>query len=112
MGTVFLAKELATERLVAMKVLRHNPTVHRRGFSRFRAEFQALARLQHPNIVQVFEVGVHGDEPFYTMEYCPGGSLADELRRRPPTTSESALLVEQLARQCMRRIRLGLCIVI
>ncbi len=97
MGTVLQAKERATDRLVAIKILRQDLRFNRRGLERFRAEVRALARLQHANIVQIFDVQVDSDEPFYSMEYCNGGSLSDELRRRRPTPHESALLIETLA---------------
>ena len=99
MGSVFLARQVAANRLVALKMLSHcvdddDDVV----LDRFRREVQALARLQHPNVVPVFEVGMHQGRPFYSMEYCSGGSLADYLNERLLTASEAAQLVETLAR--------------
>ena len=75
MGTVYLAREHAGERTVAMKILHSpaNPT----AFDRFLVEARVLARLDHPNIIKVIAVETNWREPFLTMEYADGGSLAD-----------------------------------
>src|SRR5581483_5811024 len=65
---------------------------------RFRLEAEAVARLQHPNIVQVYEIGECGGLPFFALEYVDGGSLAARLRGAPQPPSEAARLVETLAR--------------
>ena len=69
-----------------------------RGAQRFLAEAEAVAALQHPNIVQVFEFGQHDGLPYMALEYVNGGSLADRLRDGLPCPREAAWLVEQLAR--------------
>jgi serine/threonine protein kinase len=97
MGSVWLAEERATKQLVAIKILRHDSQCEPRGIHRFRNEVQALQKLEHPNIVQILDFDVHVDEPFYTMEYCPGGSLADALRTQRLTPEESAKLIKTLA---------------
>src|SRR5262249_22091797 len=61
-------------------------------------EAQAIARLSHPNIVQVFEVGEHDGLPFFALEFCPGGSLAARLQGTPLPPTEAIALVEVLAR--------------
>ena len=66
--------------------------------ARFRTEAEAIARLQHPGIVQVFEVGEHDGMPFFSLEFCAGGSLADKLDGTPLPPQEAARLVEELAR--------------
>jgi serine/threonine protein kinase len=63
-----------------------------------RAEAEALAHLQHPNIVQIFEVGVLDGRPFFSMEFMDGGSLADRVRGTPQVPAEAARWVEVLAR--------------
>src|SRR5204863_9580708 len=61
-------------------------------------EAVAVARLQHPNIVQVFEAGEHDGRPYVVLEYVPGGSLARLLTGRPVPPADAARLVEALAR--------------
>jgi len=67
------------------------------ALARFRAEAQAVARLQHPNIVQVFEVGEHQGLPFFSLEFCPGGSLEKKLAGVPVSPAKAARLVQTLA---------------
>ena len=68
------------------------------ALARFRTEAEAIARLQHPNIVQVFEVGEHDGRPFLAMEFCPGGGLDRKLKGAPLSPHEAAALMETLAR--------------
>jgi tetratricopeptide (TPR) repeat protein len=65
---------------------------------RFLAEAEAVARLSHPNIVQVFEAGQHDGLPFFTMELVAGGSLSAYLGGTPLPPADAAALVEPLAR--------------
>jgi serine/threonine protein kinase len=98
MGIVFKARHRALNRLVALKVIRHaafaGPT-HRK---RFQTEAQAVARLQHANVVQIFDVGEYQGLPYFALEYCPGGTLACKLGGQPLSSEEAAALVEALAR--------------
>src|SRR5262249_9140314 len=64
---------------------------------RFRREAEAVARLQHPGIVQIFEIGQHQGLPFLALEYCPGGSLSRKLDGMPLAPGEAARLTEALA---------------
>ncbi|HYT94092.1 MAG TPA: serine/threonine-protein kinase, partial [Gemmataceae bacterium] len=67
--------------------------------ARFQTEAEAVARLQHPNIVQIFEIGQHNGRPFFSLECCAGGSLANKLKGTPlAAAAEAAALVQQLAR--------------
>src|SRR5262249_35286035 len=65
---------------------------------RFRTEAEAVARLQHPNIVQIFEVGEHDGLPFFSLEFCVGGNLRTKLAGTPLPPAEAARLVATLAR--------------
>jgi serine/threonine-protein kinase len=81
MGSLFLALDPAIDRLVAIKVLRvDNPDIR----ERFQREARLAARLQHPNIVTVYDVGDHDGQPFIAMEYIPGETLGELIRRRAP----------------------------
>src|SRR5262249_41047306 len=64
---------------------------------RFRTEAEAVARLQHPHIVQVFEVGEHQGKPFCALEFVSGGTLEQKLREQPLPPREAAPLVETRA---------------
>src|SRR5207237_851317 len=66
--------------------------------ARFQTEAEAIARLQHPNIVQVYEIGEHEGKPFFALEFCGGGSLEKKLNGTPLPAREAAALVETLAR--------------
>jgi serine/threonine protein kinase len=97
MGVVYKARQVSLDRIVALKMILHAEHAGSAERQRFQAEAEAAARLQHPNIVQVFEVGTHDGLPFLTLEYCPGGSLAQRLDGVPWPIRESAHVVETLA---------------
>jgi serine/threonine-protein kinase len=104
MAVVYRARQLRPDRVVALKVLQTGlPADARR---RFRAESEALARLQHPEIVQVYEAGEHEGRPYFSLEFCGGGSLAGKLSRSPqPARPAAALLITladavQVAHRC------------
>src|SRR5262249_58983628 len=98
MGVVYEARQVRADRLVALKMSKAgaDPADDRRA--RFRTEAEAIARLAHPHIVQVHEVGEHGGLPFFSLEFCPGGSLDRKLNATPLPAAEAAALVETLAR--------------
>lgn len=91
MGDVFLAREYPTERLVAMKMLRSPSNAV--AAERFVSEVRALARLNHPHIVKVLATDFLRQQPFFTMEYLSGGTLADRLRQGPLDPREAARLI-------------------
>src|SRR5262245_6464089 len=96
MGVVYRARHLALKRTVALKMLAAGHT-HAAARARFRAEAEAVARLQHPNIVQIHEVGEAAGRPFFALEYVAGGSLAERLAGQPLPARDAARLVAALA---------------
>jgi hypothetical protein len=98
MGVVYQARQLSLNRVVALKMILAGGHADPAALARFKTEPEAIARLQHPNIVQVYEVGEHGGLPFFSMEHCSGGSLAKKLAGTPQPPREAARLVEVLAR--------------
>jgi tetratricopeptide (TPR) repeat protein len=98
MGVVYKARHLGLKRLVALKMVLAGPHAGADLLARFRTEAEAVARLQHPNIVQVYEVGESGGLPYLALEYVGGGSLASRLAGTPQPAAASAALVETLAR--------------
>jgi len=98
MGVVYRARQVKANRLVALKMILAGGHAGAAELARFRTEAEAIARLQHPNIVQVHEVGEHEGKPFFSLEFCGGGSLAQKLNGTPLPAREAAELVEALAR--------------
>jgi WD40 repeat protein len=98
MGIVYLARQPALDRLVAVKVLRSVTREDQQECNRFVREIQAAARLGHPHIVQLHEVGEVDGQPYCLLEYMEGGSLADRLHGALPSGGDAAAFVEPIAR--------------
>jgi serine/threonine-protein kinase len=97
MGVVYKALQPSLKRTVALKMLLQ-PGDDELALKRFHTEAEAVARLQHPNIIQIYEIGEHEGRPFLSLEYVEGGTLSQRLRRGLPMPREAAELAEQLAR--------------
>jgi serine/threonine-protein kinase len=97
MGVVYQARQTALKRPVALKVIASGPWAGPDELARFRAEAEAAARLQHPNIVQVYEVGEYEGRPFFSLEYVAGGTLAAHLAGKPLPARAAAELLRTLA---------------
>ncbi len=98
MAVVYRAWQESLCRIVALKMISARVDALPEARERFRIEAEAVARLQHPNIVQVYEVGEHAGRPYLVMEFAGGGSLARRLAGTPLPPYEAAALVEKLAR--------------
>src|SRR5437764_5514432 len=98
MGVVYLARQLDLNRLVALKMILSGEHAGAAERDRFRREAEAVAALQHPNNVQIFEVGEAHGRPYLAFEYVHGGSLASYLDGQPWPAKPAADLVEALAR--------------
>ena len=97
MSVVYKARQPGLGRVVALKWLKpRRPDGSEAG--RFVREAAAVARMHHPNIVQVYEVGEYGTRPFLALEYVPGGTLAEYLHAAPADPRDAAGIVEQVAR--------------
>jgi formylglycine-generating enzyme required for sulfatase activity len=98
MGVVYRARQLKASRLVALKMIRAFEHASPADRLRFQIETEAVARLQHPHIVQLYEVGEVRGQPFFSLEFCDGDTLTDQLKKQRPTPREAAELIETLAR--------------
>jgi len=98
MGVVYRARHRTLGRTVALKMVLAGRLASREDLERFRVEVQAAARLDHPNIVAVLEVGEHEGRRFYTMHFLDGGSLAERLGSFLDRPREAARLVQTVAR--------------
>jgi WD40 repeat protein/serine/threonine protein kinase len=104
MGVVYRARQRSVNRIVALKVIRSDQLEsltageRQEWFQRFRWEGQLAACLEHDNLVTIYEVGEESGEPFYSMRYVEGQSLADLLRQGPLANDRAALFLEQVAR--------------
>jgi tRNA A-37 threonylcarbamoyl transferase component Bud32 len=97
-GVVYKARQTKLGRTVALKMNLSGAHAGADGLARFRTEPKAIARLQHPNIVQIFEVGEQGGLPFFSLEFCAGGSLEKKLGGTPLPPRDAAQFAEKLAR--------------
>src|SRR5262245_44796352 len=98
MGIVFKARQVALDRVVALKMILAGPHATPTVLARFRAEALAVARLQHPSIVQVFEVGEAARLPYLSLEFVDGGSLSKKVAHEPQPPGYAAETVRALAR--------------
>jgi serine/threonine-protein kinase len=107
MGVVYRARQVRLNRVCALKVILAGEHAGIDAGVRFLSEAEAVAKLQHPNIVQVFHFDEHDGHPYFEMEYVDGGSLADRLDGTPRPPREAARLVEVLARAMAEAHRRG-----
>ncbi len=99
MGVVYKARHRRLNRVVALKMLTAGAHAGSDLLRRFRREAEVVARLTHPNIVQIHEVGeIESHGPFLVLEYVEGGSLSQKLARAPQPPRQAAAMVAVLAR--------------
>jgi uncharacterized protein (DUF433 family)/tRNA A-37 threonylcarbamoyl transferase component Bud32 len=98
MGVVYKARHLRLNRVVAIKMILAGEHASEKMIARFALEAEAVAQLQHPGIVQIYEIGEHDGHSFLALEYVAGGSLASRLDDKPWPADKAAELVETLAR--------------
>jgi WD40 repeat protein/tRNA A-37 threonylcarbamoyl transferase component Bud32 len=98
MGVVYKARQVNLNRTVALKMILAGGHAGAEERARFLAEAEAIAAIRHPGIVQIHDFGTHGGLPFFALEFCEGGSLADKLNGTPLPPRQAARLVEQISR--------------
>jgi WD40 repeat protein len=108
MGVVFLARQERLGRTVALKMILAADQGSTEAVARFLAEARLIARLKHPYIVEIYQVGDQDGRPYLELEYLEGGSLADRLRGSPWPARQAAELVRAIATGIGAAHRLGI----
>jgi eukaryotic-like serine/threonine-protein kinase len=98
MAVVYLAHDLVLKRWVALKILHRGAQDDPAHRGRFEREAAAAAKCQHPNLVQIFEIGEHHGAFYLALEYVDGGTLAKAMAGAPQPARSAAALAEKLAR--------------
>jgi WD40 repeat protein len=98
MAVVYKAWQTGLKRLVALKMMHNRAGATGQDVVRFAVEAEAVARLQHPHIAQIYDLGEHAGLPYFSLELLDGGSLDKKLGGVPLPAAQAAQLVETLAR--------------
>ena len=98
MGIVYKAFQPRLERFVALKMIRAGAGARPQDLVRFEAEARAVAAIDHPNIIKIFEIAEHAGLPYFSLEFLEGGSLDRMIDGKPQPGDECARIVEVLAR--------------
>lgn len=97
MGVVLQARELALNRLVAIKMILEGKKLTKRRIQRFKEEAEAVGQLTHPNIVGIYSASSHRGAPYFVMEFVQGSTLAERLKPTLPKPKAAARLMQKLA---------------
>jgi WD40 repeat protein/HEAT repeat protein len=98
MGVVYKARQVSLNRVVAVKLILAGEFAGGRDVRRFRAEAEAAANLDHPNILPIYEVGEHAGQQYFSMKLVSGGNLSDRLGQKPAAAVRE--LVALLSQVC------------
>jgi eukaryotic-like serine/threonine-protein kinase len=108
MGVVYRARQILLKRPCVLKMILAGAHAGAEAIARFLGEAAAVARLQHPNVVQIYHIGEADGLPFFELEYVDGGSLDKALNGTPWPARQATALVETLARAIAEAHRLGI----
>lgn len=108
MGVVYRARQTGLNRIVALKMVLGGKRDSSTDRARFLVEARAVARLNHPHIVQIFEVGAHDGRPFFTMEYFTGGTLREKAEALRGDRRAVARMMTTIARAIEHAHRRGI----
>lgn len=108
MGVVYRARQISLSRTVALKMILRGSLASPVDVARFRVEAEAAARISHPNIVQVYEVGEHEGQPFFSMQLIEGRTLGQRLQEGPLTAHEAVAILLPVCRAISEAHRNGI----
>jgi serine/threonine-protein kinase len=97
MGIIYKARDVALERIVALKMLHYRTVMSPELAQRLRVEAESLAQLRHPHIVGIYSWGTLQEQPYFVLEYVEGGTLAEKLNGQPLPIAEAVRMVILLA---------------
>ena len=97
-GVVFRARQKSLNRTVALKVISLGQWASKAHVKRFRREAEAAARLDHPSIVPIHEVGEHDSQCYFSMQFIEGGQLDEVIKREPMSIRQAAELIAKVSR--------------
>ncbi|MDB4614440.1 serine/threonine protein kinase [bacterium] len=98
MGLVYRARQVSLDRIVALKMLLRGSLASDLDLARFQAEAEAAGRLNHPNIIEVYEVGEYQEQPYFSMKYVEGETLSQRLVSGPLPARDAAKILLPVAR--------------
>src|ERR1043165_8571123 len=90
MGVVYKARHKKLGRLIALKMILAGGHAGEADLARFRTEAEAIARFKHANIIQIYEIGEQEGKPYFSLEFCAGGSLAQKIDGTPMKPKDAA----------------------
>jgi len=96
MGVVYKARQIGLNRLCALKMILAGGLASADAIARFKIEAEAIAHLQHPNIVQVYDIGEADDCPYFSLEFVEGSNLQNKIAATPQPPGETARLMQQI----------------
>jgi eukaryotic-like serine/threonine-protein kinase len=108
MGVVFRARQISLDRIVALKMILRGELASASDLTRFRGEAESAARLHHPNVTAVYEIGDHEGQPFFSMQFVEGTTLARRIAEGPLAAREAARLLLPVCRAIAEAHRNGL----
>lgn len=97
MGVVYKARQTGLKRLVALKMILSAGRASKIEIARFRIEAEAVAKLDHPNIVKIYEIGEIDNLPFFSLEFVSGGVLSSRIKNNIPTARQAAIMMRGIA---------------
>ena len=98
MGVVFKARQVSLNRIVAVKMFLSGQFARKEFVERFRAEALAAAKLQHPNIVAIHEIGEQDGQSYFSMDYVEGGHLGELVLEKPLPPARAAAYLQMATR--------------